>query len=95
MNMLEALAVLPRLTNDKPANSETTAMPGVPLMISTTRSAHLPRALERGAVGQLQVTKQVALVLGGNEPGGHMCKTKLGQGQQAHVKRQPEAAVPQ
>ena len=36
MNMLEALALLPRATSDSPANSDTAAMPGVLVSICTT-----------------------------------------------------------
>ena len=36
MNMLEALALLPRATSDKPANSDTAATPGVLVSNCTT-----------------------------------------------------------
>ena len=36
MNMLEALALLPRATSDRPANSDTAAMPGVFVSNCTT-----------------------------------------------------------
>ena len=36
MNMLEALALLPSATSDRPANSDTAAMPGVFVSNCTT-----------------------------------------------------------
>ena len=95
MNMLEALALLPRATSESPANSDTAATPG-----RVGQQLHHPLAdrlgaLEGRAVGKLEKAEDIALVLGRDEARRHLVEAEPGQAQQCRIDHERHAAMPQ
>ena len=75
--------------NDMPANADHVGHAAVGLADHLVGLRHhLDRALQRGRIGKLHHDEQIALVLVGNESGGHLPEAPIGQIQQPAVDQQ-------